>query len=145
MFSENRKSKKKANKKTDYSKDQNRISQGSVFTGDIESEGSFRIDGKFNGNIKTLGKVVLGDSGSIYGDVECDAADIEGNFEGKLNVQNQLNIKASANINGEIIAGQLMVEPGANLNGTCNMRGALKQLNNEREGKAQTDKKGKSA
>lgn len=144
MFSEKRKAKKQADK-NDYSKDQNRISKGTTFTGDIASEGSFRIDGKLIGNIQTSGKIVLGESGAIKGDVTCQAADIEGFFEGKLIVENQLNIKSTARINGEVNTGQLMVEPGADLNGTCQMKGAVKHLNNEREGTTKTTKKGQSA
>lgn len=144
MFSEKRKAKRAAAKK-DYSKDQNRISKGTIFKGDIESEGSFRIDGKLIGNIQTSGKIVLGESGSVVGDVKCQAADIEGIFEGKLVVENQLNIKSTAHIKGEVSTGQLMVEPGADVNGTCQMKGAIKHLNNEREGAAKTTKKGQSA
>lgn len=145
MFSENRKSRKKAGKAADYSKEQNRISQGSVFCGDIESEGSFRIEGTLKGNLKTSGKVVLSESGKIIGDLECAEADIEGTLEGGIIVKEILNLKSSCDIKGDVITGKLLVEPGANLNGTCTMKGAVKTLQNEREKESKSKRKTKTA
>ncbi|HLS31709.1 MAG TPA: polymer-forming cytoskeletal protein [Flavobacteriaceae bacterium] len=145
MFQGNKKLKRKAKGKSDYSKEQNRISQNSVFKGDIESEGSFRIEGTLKGNLKTTGKVVLSESGKIIGDVECSEADIEGSYEGSIVVAENLNLKASANIEGDVITGKLIVEPGANLNGTCTMKEAVKKLKNEREKKSRSKQKAKPA
>jgi cytoskeletal protein CcmA (bactofilin family) len=48
-------------------------------------------------------------------------ADIEGKFEGKIKVEDTLNIKETAHIIGEVIIGKLSVEPGATFNATCVM------------------------
>ena len=44
---------------------QNLIAQGTTITGDIISEGDFRIEGNIQGNLKTPGKVVIGKTGFV--------------------------------------------------------------------------------
>ncbi len=101
----------------------NRIEKNTKIKGDIASEADFRIDGKLNGNLKTSGKVVIGKDGYIHGKVECQNADVEGNFNGELMVSELLTLKASAVIEGTVSVAKLAVEPGATFNASCNMKG----------------------
>ncbi len=103
---------------------QNRINEGTHLKGDIVSSGFFRIDGHIEGNISKPSKVVLGKSGVIKGKLICEDADIEGRFEGNLNVSGTLSLKATAHIEGEVVVGKLAVEPGATFNATCTMHGS---------------------
>lgn len=119
--------------KQDFSKEQNKISQGTYLKGDITSEGSFRIEGELEGNLDLKGKVVIGQTGHIRGEVVCENADIEGKFTGKLKVTSCLNLKNTANISGEVITDQLVVESGAVFNATCQMSGSVKSLEDERK------------
>lgn len=80
--------------------------------------------------------MVIGKEGVVEGTIECSNADIEGNFSGKLFVDQLLSLKESAVINGEVVLGKLSVEPGADLNATCAMKGAVKQMHHG-EAKAQ--------
>ncbi|CAL2102387.1 Polymer-forming cytoskeletal protein [Tenacibaculum sp. 190130A14a] len=113
--------------------ERNIIGQNTTITGDIISEGDFRIDGTLEGTIKTEGRVIVGQTGLIKGKVECTNADVEGKFSGELMVTNTLTVKSSANINGDVIIGKLSVEPGASFNATCSMKGAVKELNKDEE------------
>ena len=45
----------------------NRIVEGTVVEGAIRSEGSIRIDGRFVGDIRTEGRLVIGSTGSVEG------------------------------------------------------------------------------
>ncbi|HLW33542.1 MAG TPA: polymer-forming cytoskeletal protein [Aequorivita sp.] len=101
---------------------QNRINEGTKLKGDISSTGFFRIDGTIEGNVKTPSKVVLGKSGVIIGTLVCENADIEGKFQGNLNVSGTLSIRATGRIEGDVVAGKLSVEPGAVLNASCTMQ-----------------------
>ncbi len=118
--------------------ERNIIGKNTSFVGDVISEGDFRIEGKVEGTIKTTGRVILGKSGSISGKVECDNADIEGKFSGELNVNNLLTLKSTATISGEVVISKLSVEPGAEFNATCAMKGSVKELNNEKTKKEKT-------
>ena len=101
----------------------NRIEKNTKIKGDIISEADFRIDGKLDGNVKTSGKVVIGKDGYIHGKVECVNADIEGSFNGELQVSDLLSLKSSAVIEGTVTVAKLSVEPGATFNASCNMSG----------------------
>ncbi|TSE05973.1 MULTISPECIES: bactofilin family protein [Aquimarina] len=127
MFSDNKKGRDYGNS-TDFSRNQNKISEGTKIIGDIISEGGFRIEGTIEGTFKTTGKVVVGSSGFIKGTLECSDADFEGKFAGTLNVSNTLSLKPTAHIEGEVTVGKLAVEPGANFNASCSMKGAVKSL-----------------
>ncbi|MDR6299842.1 bactofilin family protein [Mesonia maritima] len=137
MFSENKKNRQSG----EASKEQNKIAQGTVITGDLEATGSFRIEGTIEGNLKTPGKVVVGKTGFINGEIECEYADFEGKFSGKLKVKETLTLRNSAHIEGEVITGKLAVEPGATFNATCEMKGGVKSLKDERRSKKQQAEK----
>jgi cytoskeletal protein CcmA (bactofilin family) len=99
----------------------NLIGVGTDIKGDIESVGDIRFDGSLKGNLKTKGKVVIGATGSIKGEITCKNSDVEGKIEGKINVQELLSLKASSVLLGDIIAKRLAIEPGARFTGYCNM------------------------
>jgi cytoskeletal protein CcmA (bactofilin family) len=109
----------------------NRIEKSTIITGDIVSEADFRIDGTLEGSIKTLGRVVIGKDGVINGVIICSFADIEGKFNGKLEVKESLNLKASSQLEGEAVIGKLIVESGAIFNAKCSMRSSsdVKSIN----------------
>ncbi len=134
MFSSDNK-KPKATMET--STQQNVISQGTKITGDIISQGPFRIDGTIEGNVKTPGKIVVGRTGVIKGTLQGENADFEGKFSGKLILSGTLTLKSTAHIEGEVEIAKLAVEPGATFNATCSMKGTVKALINEQPKQAQ--------
>ncbi|MBE0675734.1 MAG: polymer-forming cytoskeletal protein [Bacteroidales bacterium] len=100
----------------------NLISQGTEITGDVKSSGDIRIDGVLNGNLVTKGKVVIGATGRVKGEVECKNSEVSGLIDGKITVTQLLNLKASSKINGTIITAKLSIEPGAVFTGNCAMK-----------------------
>ena len=99
----------------------NRIVEGTSIGGDIVSKADFRLDGELIGNFTSQGKLVIGMSGVVKGEIICNNADIEGQFHGKIKVLEVLNIKATAKIHGEVLVGKLSIEPGADFTATCTM------------------------
>jgi cytoskeletal protein CcmA (bactofilin family) len=100
----------------------NRIVEATQIKGDIFSPADFRLDGELLGNFTSNGKLVIGPSGKVIGDIVCKNADIEGVFNGKITVHELLNIKASAIVEGEVTIGKLAIEPGAHFTATCVMK-----------------------
>ena len=100
----------------------NLISPGTEITGDIKSTGDIRIDGVLIGNLITKGKVVIGPTGKIKGEVECKNSEVSGTIDGKICVMQLLNLKASSKILGTIITSKLSIEPGAVFTGNCTMK-----------------------
>lgn len=131
MFSEKK-------EKTNQVTERNVISKNTSIKGDIISEGDFRVEGSIEGTIKTAGRVVIGTSGSVKGKVTCNNADIDGKFSGELLVNNLLTLKATSQISGDVVISKLSVEPGAEFNATCTMKGAIKELKNGKTTKEKT-------
>ncbi|UUC46254.1 bactofilin family protein [Flavobacterium cerinum] len=100
----------------------NRIVEGTIIKGDIISQADFRLDGSLIGNFNSKGRLVIGPAGSVTGDIQCKTADIEGKFDGKIEVTDILSIKSKASIKGEVIVGKLAVEPGADFSASCIMQ-----------------------
>jgi cytoskeletal protein CcmA (bactofilin family) len=116
----------------------NAIGQGSVIRGDIKTQGDLRIDGTLIGTIDTKGKLVLGESGVIEGEVTCQNALIAGKLKAKITVSELLSLKASAELTGDIITNKLSIEPGANFTGSCSMGASIKNIKStDANGKAQ--------
>lgn len=104
----------------------NSIVKGSSIEGTINAKSDIRVDGKIKGTLICEAKVIIGISGSIEGEVKCKNAVIEGKFEGTLKVDELLNVKEQAHINGDVSTGKLVVQPGAVFNVSCNMGGLKK-------------------
>lgn len=120
--------------------ERNVVAKNTTIVGDIKSDGDFRIDGTLEGTLVTNGRVIIGLEGSISGKVEATNADIEGKFSGELLLSNMLTIKASSHISGNVVIGKLSVEPGASFNATCEMKGAIKELNSSNDKKRPSEK-----
>jgi len=99
----------------------NLIQSGTSITGDIQSNGNIRIDGTLNGTVEAGGRVILGSTGTVEGEIRCINADIEGRVMGTIHVKELLTFKATANVNGEIYTNKLAIEPGARFTGSCSM------------------------
>ena len=108
----------------------NLIGNGTNIVGDIKSNGDVRIDGILTGNISINGKLVVGSTGKIEGNILCQNADISGEINGKINVSDLLILKASAKLLGDIITGKISIEPSATFTGTCSMGALVKNLTN---------------
>lgn len=107
----------------------NLIAIGTKINGDLVSDGDIRIDGELFGNLDTKGRLVIGASGRIEGDIRCKSCEIAGTQQGKLFISELLSLKASSNVTGNIVTGKLSIEPGAFFAGTCTM--GDESLNNE--------------
>ena len=103
MFSEKP---KKGKSTLELVNQQNTIAKGTTITGDIISDGDFRVEGTILGNVQTPGKVVLGKTGIINGTLKGANADIEGKFSGKLILTDTLSLKSSAFVEGEVEVAQ---------------------------------------
>ena len=107
----------------------NAIGQGSTIKGDIITDGDLRIDGTLKGTINTKGRLVLGESGLVEGEIICQNALISGTVKAKIQVTELLSLRAKANLHGDIITNKLSVEPGANFTGSCSMGASVKNIN----------------
>lgn len=97
----------------------NRISEGTAIIGSIIAKGDLRIDGRVEGTINTTGKIVIGSTGYIKGDITAGTLDTMGYVDGHVIVTDTVVMKSSAAVDGNVFAGKLLVESGARINGHC--------------------------
>lgn len=106
----------------------NIIGAGTTIEGDITTNGDMRIDGSLTGTINVKGKLVVGPSGMVEGEIICQNADVSGTIKGKIGVAELLSLKSSSKLNGDIITNKIAVEPGAAFSGSCSMGGVVKDI-----------------
>jgi cytoskeletal protein CcmA (bactofilin family) len=99
----------------------NMISEGTKIKGSITSENDIRISGKVEGEARCKGKIIIASSAHIQGDLISVDADVSGNVDGTIKVSNRLILRQSANIEGDIHTKLLVVEEGAQINGSFKM------------------------
>ena len=99
----------------------NAITAESKIIGTIVANNDIRIDGTVEGDIQCRGKVVIGEKGFVHGNIQCTNAEVQGRIEGKVEALQTLALRASANIQGDVVTQSLIVEPNAIFCGTCQM------------------------
>ncbi len=110
----------------------NRISQGTEIIGTINTTGDIRIDGVLEGNLSSKGRVVIGETGRVKGELNCRFIDVWGTFEGTMSVAETTNMKAMASVTGDLKTNKLCIEIGSKFNGTCSMSDAPLESNHSK-------------
>jgi len=121
----------------------NHLAAGTHVKGDIITQGDIRIDGTVEGSLTSKGKLVVGNTGHITGEIDCITGHISGTLEGTISVSEMLKVMATGKISGETSYGKLSVEPGAELEGRLSIKGKVKDISNS--GKQQGQQAEKTA
>ena len=98
-----------------------RISTGTIIKGEIVSPYDIRIDGTFEGKVQSKGRVVIGETAVIKGDILCENIDLWGKVEGNVFVKDTLARTEGCKVDGNLHIRRLSVELGATFNGGCKM------------------------
>jgi cytoskeletal protein CcmA (bactofilin family) len=114
------------NKKMVMSKDNlsntvNLLCEGTVIIGDIDTQSDIRIDGIIKGNVTTSGRLVIGNTAKIEGNISCANVDVLGNVLGDISATGMVALKAPAQVKGNISSLTLSIESGVVFNGNCQM------------------------
>jgi cytoskeletal protein CcmA (bactofilin family) len=97
------------------------LGPGCLFEGNLTiPEGLTRIDGEVIGNIKGNGGLIIGESGSVKGDIDVENVVVYGKVHGNIRARS-LEIRASGRVDGDVQVQELMIEKGAIYNGKCTM------------------------
>ncbi|MBE6225133.1 MAG: polymer-forming cytoskeletal protein [Bacteroidales bacterium] len=96
-----------------------RISSGTEVKGSLISQSDIRVDGVFEGDLITSGKLVIGESSVIRGNVMCASADIWGKMEGELTVGDNVTFKSNSSFAGNLKTVRICIEMGADFSGSC--------------------------
>jgi len=96
------------------------ISEGCIFDGNLKAPAFARIDGQITGDVIVDEGLILGETGSVLGNIITKEMVIYGTVTGDIQT-NSLEIKATGKVTGEIRTQTLQVENGAVYNGSLSM------------------------
>lgn len=97
------------------------VGPGTRVIGDVETEGTVRIEGSVEGTVRAGKAVVIGKEGMVEGDVRAHDAVVAGRVVGTVVAESRLELQASGSIQGDVYAQRLHLEEGASLNGSVQM------------------------
>jgi len=86
------------------------IGTGAQFEGTLSLTGNFRIESEFRGEICTDGKIVIGPSGSVVGDVRAREVEIQGAVVGNVVARRQMILRSGGRLHGDIETACLEIE-----------------------------------
>lgn len=96
------------------------INRGTTVEGEVEVTGTIRIYGCLNGTLRSEGKVVVAEEGTLKGDLYAHAADVSGTVEGIIEAD-RLDLRSTATVEGNVIVKKFTTETGAIFIGDCTM------------------------
>jgi cytoskeletal protein CcmA (bactofilin family) len=103
------------------------IGEGSVFEGKFYISGSLRIDGKFEGEIKTDEELVVGETGRVKTDIVAKSVVVAGTVIGNIKAHEEVRLLETAKVLGDIYAPSISIQRGVVAQGTINITGGHKK------------------
>ena len=112
--------------KIDFKNVQTMIGVEAVVNGPIKLRGGIIVYGKVYGDIHTDGPVRITISGEVIGDVQASDAHIGGRIKGNVTVYNRIVLGRKSELKGDLIYRNLIIEDGAQFEGSCSVIGVKK-------------------
>jgi cytoskeletal protein CcmA (bactofilin family) len=98
------------------------IAAGMRITGDIETNGTLKVDGRIEGSVIGARQMLLGRNGAIQGNVHAGEVVVGGLVDGAIIADERLELQSSAVVNGDIETKSIVVLEGARINGSVRMQ-----------------------
>jgi cytoskeletal protein CcmA (bactofilin family) len=98
------------------------LDRGTVFKGELEFEETLRIDGKFEGAIRSGKSLIIGESADVDAEIEVEALYVSGRLRGNAKVSVRAELSHSARVQAELTTAILVMEEGAIFEGRSYMQ-----------------------
>ena len=99
------------------------IGEGSSFEGKFYISGSLKIDGKFEGEIKTDEELVVGEKGRVKTDIYAKSVVVAGTVIGNINADYEVRLLETARVLGDITAPAVSIQRGVVTHGIVTITG----------------------
>lgn len=93
------------------------ISADMVINGTLVSAGDIQIDGRVEGDVRSVG-LVIGDKAEIHGEIYAEDVTVRGKVMGRIRARKVL-LAATSHVEGDILHEAFAVESGAFFEGNC--------------------------
>ncbi len=97
------------------------VGAGMRITGELEADGIVRIEGTVEGSVRSVGQVLISESGVVNGDVHTREAVVGGKVHGGIYAQQRVEVQSDSLIDGDIVTPQIVVQEGGKVNGHIRM------------------------
>jgi cytoskeletal protein CcmA (bactofilin family) len=97
------------------------IAENVSIKGTLKFARCLRIDGSFEGELDSKGKLIIGPTGSVTANLNLEEAFISGKLVGDITVKTRLVLRGRAEIHGAITAPLLSVDEGVSIIGQLNV------------------------
>jgi cytoskeletal protein CcmA (bactofilin family) len=98
------------------------LDQGTIIKGDLAFEESLRIDGKFEGTIRSGKSLIVGETADVNAEIDVEALYISGRLRGSARASRRVELSSSARVQSDLTTSVLVVEEGAIFEGRCSMQ-----------------------
>ena len=115
--------KEETNMKTDDDQIKAYMGKDTVFNGSLNYDGTVRIDGKFEGKVKTEDTLIIGESGHLMAEIHAGTVICMGRVEGTIVASKKVEIHSTSKVLGNIKSPAIDIELGGILDGNCDMSG----------------------
>jgi cytoskeletal protein CcmA (bactofilin family) len=85
--------------------------------GDIETQGTLRVDGRLDGSIRRADIVVIGSGATVVGNISAREVIVGGSVQGDVTATTRIELQPSAVVTGDIDAGAIMIHEGCVVQG----------------------------
>ncbi len=93
-----------------------------VITGDLESAGVIKIEGRVIGSVRAGQQVLVGGDAVVEGDLITREAVVGGTVQGAIHASDRIEIQPHAVVEGDITTRNLLIQEGGRVNGVVTMR-----------------------
>ena len=97
------------------------LAQGCKFKGEMEVQGTFRVEGDFEGSISNPESLVVGKTGVVRANIKVKNAVIGGRVFGNIQAENKIELQAGSHLEGDIRTRRLVIDEGVYFEGNCSM------------------------
>jgi cytoskeletal protein CcmA (bactofilin family) len=97
------------------------LGPGSVVEGKLSFQGQVRIDGTFNGSIKTTDTLIIGESARITAEITCGSVVVNGEVNGNITAKESVELHRPARVKGDIATPSLVIDKGVIFEGSSRM------------------------
>jgi cytoskeletal protein CcmA (bactofilin family) len=91
----------------------NAIGPGVRVRGRVSGEGSLRVEGQIEGDVRVTGSLAIDSRGSVHGNTAARSVDVEGAVTGDISATGTVHIRGGARVTGNVMGAEIALDETA--------------------------------
>ena len=97
------------------------LSEGTSFQGEVSFHDTLRIDGTFQGAVRSGRRLIIGESADVDAEIKVAIVTVAGRLRGRVKASERVELHPTARAECAIECESLVVHEGARFDGQCTM------------------------